>query len=214
MSKDSNEKIACKLVLLGKTAVGKTSCVLRYHKNMYEEFQQSTQGASYFEKNIQIENNVLIRLQIWDTAGQERYKSLTPMYYRDSNCALIVYDITDYDSFKTTQKWVKNIQMECRDAVISLIGNKLDLIEAGESRCIPQKEIEEFIEENNLLHFEVSAKTGKSVNEAFEKTVQTFYKFYRQNDFENRPISKSISINDVSKNRKDDLNQSGDGSCC
>jgi small GTP-binding protein len=74
VDKKKKYKISCKLVLLGKTAVGKSSCVMRYINNKFEEFSTSTQGVAYVEKNVEIEEENFIKVAVWDTAGQERYK--------------------------------------------------------------------------------------------------------------------------------------------
>jgi Ras-related protein Rab-21 len=94
-----------KIVLLGEGRVGKTSIILRYVKGEYNERQISTLQASYFEKKLVLDGNP-VELSIWDTAGQERFHALGPIYYRDADGALLVYDITDTESFVKVKKWV------------------------------------------------------------------------------------------------------------
>ena len=96
-----------KCVLLGEGRVGKTSILLRYTKGEYDERQVSTLQASFVDKKIVVEGNN-VQLSIWDTAGQERFHALGPIYYRDADGALLVYDITDLESFNKVKKWVRS----------------------------------------------------------------------------------------------------------
>ena len=114
-----------RVVLLGESAVGKSSLVLRFVKREFHEFQESTIGASFLTDAVQIDDTT-VKFEIWDTAGQERYRSLTPMYYRNAQAALIVYDITSKDSFLKAQNWVRELQRQANaNIVIALVGNKL-----------------------------------------------------------------------------------------
>jgi len=99
------------------------------------------------------------------TAGQERYHSFAPMYYRGAQAAVIVYDITSYDSFSRAQKWVKELQRQgSPNMVVALIGNKVDL---ASKRAVEIEESKAYAEENGLMLMETSAKTGANVNELF-----------------------------------------------
>merc|ERR1712000_233655 len=110
-----------KLVLLGESAVGKSSLVLRFVKDQFDDYRESTIGAAFLTQTI--------TLEIWDTAGQERYKSLAPMYYRNANCAVVVYDITQSASLDKAKAWVKELQRQANEnIIIALAGNKLDLV--------------------------------------------------------------------------------------
>ena len=114
-----------KVVLLGESAVGKSSLVLRFVKREFHEFQESTIGAAFLTQTVQIDDTT-VKFEIWDTAGQERYHSLAPMYYRGAQAALIVYDITSKDSFLKAQNWVRGLQRQANaNIVIALVGNKL-----------------------------------------------------------------------------------------
>ena len=94
-----SERVQYKVVLLGEGAVGKTSLVLRYTQNKFNPQHDSTLQAAYTSKNLTVMNH-RVQLNIWDTAGQERYHALGPIYYRESHGALVVFDITDVDSFQ------------------------------------------------------------------------------------------------------------------
>lgn len=121
-----------KLVLLGDSSVGKSSIVHRFVKDSFDELRESTIGAAFLSQTIKIkaeeqEEDVVIKFEIWDTAGQERYKSLAPMYYRNANAALVVYDLTQKDSLVKARSWVEELKNKVgdEDLVIFLVGNKL-----------------------------------------------------------------------------------------
>ena len=102
-----------KVVLLGEGRVGKTSLVLRFCKNEFHDVQPPTVQASYLDKQLAIDGN-RINLAIWDTAGQERFHALGPIYYRDADAALLVFDITDVESFDKVKAWVKELRKMVR----------------------------------------------------------------------------------------------------
>eukprot|EP00731_Ephydatia_muelleri_P037831 Em0574g2a len=106
----SREKICqFKLVLLGESAVGKSSLVLRFVKGQFHEYQESTIGAAFLTQTVNVDDTT-VKFEIWDTAGQERYHSLAPMYYRGAQAAIVVYDITNLDTFTRAKSWVKELQ--------------------------------------------------------------------------------------------------------
>jgi len=154
-----------KLVLLGDSAVGKSSLVLRFVKKQFFEYQESTIGAAFLTQTIQL-SDAIVKFEIWDTAGQERYHSLAPMYYRGAAAAVVVYDITNRQSFLRAKSWIKELQRQGSPSiVICLAGNKLDL---AEQRAVETDEARSYAEENNLLFFETSAKTNHQVNDLFK----------------------------------------------
>nr|XP_029120320.1 ras-related protein Rab-21 isoform X3 [Elaeis guineensis] len=153
-----------KLVLLGDGRVGKTSLVLRYVNNSFSEKQQATVQASYLTKRLVIEG-VPITLSIWDTAGQERFHALGPIYYRDADAALLVYDITDNDTFVRVRKWVKELQqMASKNIIMTIAANKSDLVR---SKKFDIQEAESYAAAIGSKLFLTSAKSGTGVEEAF-----------------------------------------------
>ncbi|ANB14656.1 Rab family GTPase VPS21 [Sugiyamaella lignohabitans] len=154
-----------KLVLLGESAVGKSSLVNRFAKDQFDDFRESTIGAAFLTQTVQVDPNTIVKFEIWDTAGQERYKSLAPMYYRNANCAVVVYDITQSASLTRAKAWVKELQHQANEnIIIALAGNKFDL---QESRDVDTSVAEAYAKEAGLLFFETSAKTGENVTELF-----------------------------------------------
>ncbi|KAF8540970.1 ras-related protein rab-5C [Trichophaea hybrida] len=158
-----------KLVLLGESAVGKSSLVLRFVKDQFDDYRESTIGAAFLTQTIALDETTTVKFEIWDTAGQERYKSLAPMYYRNANCAVVVYDITQSSSLDKAKAWVKELQRQANEnIVIALAGNKLDLASSASSkRAVETAEAEAYAKEAGLLFFETSAKTAENVKELF-----------------------------------------------
>lgn len=158
-----------KLVLLGDAAVGKSSCVERFVKNEFFEFQQPTIGAAFLTQTVPLEDYI-VKFEIWDTAGQERYRSLAPMYYRGAAAALVVYDITAQESFVGAKTWIEELQRQgSTDIVIGLAGNKMDL---EDKREVSRDEAKRYAEDNGCLFFETSAKSGENVNAIFTSIAQ------------------------------------------
>lgn len=110
-------------------------------------------------------DDTTVKFEIWDTAGQERYHSLAPMYYRGAQAAIVVYDITNADTFTRAKSWVGELHRQARpDIVIALAGNKSDL---GSRRTVEYEEANAYAEEKGLLFLETSAKNANNVNEIF-----------------------------------------------
>jgi Ras-related protein Rab-21 len=154
-----------KVVLLGEGSVGKTSLFLRFTANKFNPTHETTLQASYQNKRINLPNGKRVNLAIWDTAGQERFHSLGPIYYRDSNGAILVYDITDRNSFLRVQNWVKELRkMLGRDIELAIAGNKSDL---ESSRVVTVEEAEKYAQSVGAKHFNTSAKLDKGITELF-----------------------------------------------
>ncbi len=153
-----------KVVLLGDTSVGKSCLANRFVNDSFFEFQEPTIGAAFMTRNLEV-GNYNIRYEIWDTAGQERYRSLAPMYYRGAMAAVIVYDITQEDSFKGAKTRINEIKTKGRkDCVIVLVGNKNDL---EDKRKVNKQTVYEYVHNQNILYFEASAKSGDNVERVF-----------------------------------------------
>ncbi|XP_047235445.1 ras-related protein Rab-6A isoform X3 [Girardinichthys multiradiatus] len=157
-----------KLVFLGEQSVGKTSLITRFMYDSFDNTYQATIGIDFLSKTMYLEDRT-IRLQLWDTAGQERFRSLIPSYIRDSAAAVVVYDITNVNSFQQTTKWIDDVRTERgSDVIIMLVGNKTDL---ADKRQITTEEGEQRAKEMNVLFIETSAKTGYNVKQLFRRVA-------------------------------------------
>ncbi|KAH0792451.1 small GTP-binding protein [Histomonas meleagridis] len=185
-----------KLVLIGNSYVGKTCVVKKATSGVFTEDTTATLGASYVSKLINV-GNIEVRLQIWDTAGQERYRGMTPMYYRGAHIALIVYSITDRESFEGIDGWYESLRENTdSDILIFLVGNKYDL---EESREISTEEGQAKADSIRAHFYEVSAKTNYGIDDLFNDIPRIF--FEKQTDTETKKDS-SVEITKTQKQRK------------
>uniref|UniRef100_A0AAQ6AQ02 small monomeric GTPase n=1 Tax=Amphiprion ocellaris TaxID=80972 RepID=A0AAQ6AQ02_AMPOC len=163
----SNKICQFKLVLLGESAVGKSSLVLRFVKGQFHEYQESTIGAAFLTQTVCLDDTT-VKFEIWDTAGQERYHSLAPMYYRGAQAAIsyVIYvDLVFHPLLLYCTNWVKELQRQASpNIVIALAGNKADL---ANKRAVDFQEAQTYADDNSLLFMETSAKTAMNVNEIF-----------------------------------------------
>ncbi|CAO2645367.1 Ras-related protein Rab-5C [Lemmus lemmus] len=156
-----------KLVLLGESAVGKSSLVLRFVKGQFHEYQESTIGAAFLTQTVCLDDTT-VKFEIWDTAGQ-----------RGAQAAIVVYDITNTDTFARAKNWVKELQRQASpNIVIALAGNKADL---ASKRAVEFQEAQAYADDNSLLFMETSAKTAMNVNEIFMAIAKKLPKNEPQN---------------------------------
>ncbi|XP_073468874.1 ras-related protein Rab-6A isoform X1 [Lithobates pipiens] len=157
-----------KLVFLGEQSVGKTSLITRFMYDSFDNTYQATIGIDFLSKTMYLEDRT-IRLQLWDTAGQERFRSLIPSYIRDSAAAVVVYDITNVNSFQQTTKWIDDVRTERgSDVIIMLVGNKTDL---ADKRQVSIEEGERKAKELGVMFIETSAKAGYNVKQLFRRVA-------------------------------------------
>lgn len=158
-----------KIVFLGDQGVGKTSLITRFIYDTFNTHYAATVGIDFLSKTMYLDDQT-IRLQLWDTAGQERFRSLIPSYIRDSTVAIIVYDITNRESFEDITRWSDYVRTERGDNVILvLVGNKSDL----EHRVVTQEEAENKAKELNFnIFMETSSKNGYGVKNLFKKVAK------------------------------------------
>ncbi|KAI5633144.1 ras family domain-containing protein [Phthorimaea operculella] len=153
-----------KVVLLGEGCVGKTSLLLRYIEDKFNEKHLTTLQATFLNKRLTLDGK-RINLSIWDTAGQERFHALGPIYYRNSNGAILVYDITDEDSFLKVKNWVKELRkMLGTQIVLVIAGNKIDM---EHERTVPLEEAESYANSVGAKHYYTSAKLNQGVEDLF-----------------------------------------------
>ncbi|KAF9270369.1 GTP-binding protein ypt5 [Marasmius fiardii PR-910] len=156
----ADKSVQVKLVLLGEAAVGKSSVVLRFVSNEFQPNKEPTIGAAFLTQKCRLEDRVL-RYEIWDTAGQERFHSLAPMYYRNAQAAVVVYDVTKASSLEKAKSWVKELQRQANpNIVIALAGNKVDLVQPSPSSSGTASESEDEADDATATPGEAPAASG------------------------------------------------------
>jgi small GTP-binding protein len=184
MSEEEKYNYLLKYIIIGDSAVGKSNLLLQYTYGEFIEEYRNTIGVEFGAKNIDIDNKSY-RIQIWDTAGQECFKSIARAYYKNSVCAIVVYDITCIDSFNNVSSWIEDCKnYSPKNVYIVLVGNKSDL---EDRRQIPTEKGQEIADKYGIAFFETSAKTGDNVVKIFEESVKEIARridrdFYDFND--------------------------------
>ena len=180
-----------KYIIIGDAAVGKSNILLKYAHNQFKPEYQLTIGVEFGAKNINIQNKIY-RIQIWDTAGQENFRSITRAYYKNSVCAVIVYDISNKESFDNVSIWVDDCRSQSPKTIsLILVGNKKDL---EDKREVSYEEGEEFAKNNGMLFFEVSAKTGENIDELFKESAEDISKKIESDYYDTSNESCGIKI--------------------
>ncbi|CAD6240569.1 GSCOCG00008850001-RA-CDS [Cotesia congregata] len=169
MTMDQEVLTTLKLLMIGESNVGKSSILLRFTEDEFNENIQNTVGMDYKTKQVNIDGNV-VKLAIWDTAGQERFRTLTPSYYRDGQGAILMYDVTDRNTFVKLETWLDELNTYCNKSEIvkMVVGNKIDLPD----RQVTTEEGLNFARRHQTLYIESSAKTADGVKCCFEELVQ------------------------------------------
>ncbi|KAI9300302.1 RAB5B, member ras oncogene family-like protein [Cunninghamella echinulata] len=170
-----------KLVILGESAVGKTSFLHQFVNNNFVDKREPTVGAGFLTKTWRVDDR-LVKINAWDTAGQERFHSLAPMYYRGAQAAIVMYDVTKEATFERAKSWVQELQrLAPAHIVITLVGNKIDLcgedddnnndqvVMERQGREVSIEEATNYAAENALLFFESSARLNKNIDAVFTK---------------------------------------------
>ena len=185
-----DEKV--KIMIIGETKVGKTSLISRYCKGDFSGGEYlSTIGIDFQIKNLKI-NSKKIRLQIWDTAGEERFRNIAKNYFQSSDGFLVVYDISNIESFETLDYWIEEIKSNSQElSQVILVGNKCDIID---ERKIKTDDGKAYAKKKNIKFFEVSAKEGTNVNQVFESLVKNILKCYSPSELYKKRGSRMLSV--------------------
>ena len=179
--KQESKELEIKICLLGDVSVGKTSIASRFCKNSFNENYINTIGGAYQQQNIVLNNGAKIKLHIWDTSGQDRFRSMTNLYYRDAQVAILTYDVTNENSLESLNYWLNelNDKVEIDNMLLCLAGNKTD-VDQSEKR-VPTSKGKAFAEQHNMLFYETSAKTGVGVKELFQAIATKEYELLSNN---------------------------------
>jgi len=195
-----------KVLLLGNSNVGKSSLFLRFVDDIWNDTFVPTIGVDFKIKTFDIDEK-RIKMQIWDTAGQERFKNIIASYYRGAHGILLIYDVTDKDSFKNLSNWLIEIEKNSSKNVLKvLIGNKTDL---EEKRVISYNQAKEFADSYGLKYIETSAKKNLNVNEAFATLGRELMVASEDKRIVKQKQNKKISVA-----KMEDLNIQKRRGCC
>ena len=194
----------CQLLIIGDSTVGKTSIITRFANGTFDSNYLATVGLDNFTKDEIIDNKT-IRIKIWDTAGQERYKSLTKGFFRNAEGVMLVYDVTNSETYENLKYWMQSIKNNLGENMgeipIIIIGIKIDCQE----REVSVEEAENFWKEQGFPYFETSAKTGENIDKTIKFLVKQVINVKEGNKEENKDYTKSIKI------EKDDKNEVKNG---
>ena len=184
-----------KVLLVGDSGVGKSSLMLRFAVDTFNENISATIGIDFKVKSIALDDGTQASLQIWDTAGQERFRTLTSSYYRGAHAVILVFDANDTVTFQSlTTHWMDEVGTYCQssDVVYMLVANKVDL--AGEAMNSTLEKAETFARDNKMLFVKCSAKTKEGVVHAFEEVGRHAMKKQQRRTIEkNRGVNLSES---------------------
>ena len=188
---DQDYEFIFKVLLLGNSNVGKSSLFLRFVDDVWNDTFVPTIGVDFKIKTFEIDSKK-IKMQIWDTAGQERFKNIISSYYRGAHGILLLYDVTDKESFKNLSNWLIEIEKNASKNILRiLIGNKCDL---EDKRVITHTQGKEFADTYGLKFIETSAKKNLNVSEAFETLGRELMNAGAEKKIEKQKQNKKISV--------------------
>ena len=189
----------CQLLIIGNSAVGKSSILRRFAQDKFNANYFATIGIDFFTKDVILDNE-RIHIKMWDTAGQERYKALTQGFFRNAQGLMIVYDVKNKESFEDLKYWIQsienNINIQNKNIPAIIIGNKIDLNE----REVDKNEAEQFAKSKDYKYFEVSAKSGQGIDESIKYLIKKVIEVVDKNEEQKK---KSIVINNDDENNTD-----------
>jgi len=201
MTSSDKDNMVAKILTIGESGVGKTCILLRYTDNKFIKHHLTTIGIDYKTKDVNI-NGKSIKLKIWDTAGQERFRNITQQYYKGADGIVLVFDLTDRNSFEKIREWMRQIQSytQRESIAIVLLGNKCD----AENKAVSAKEANDIAAEYNMKFFETSAMNNINIEDSFKQLSTEIMKIKESKNAGNdaTPQNQSQQLRSVDKNEK------------
>ena len=197
-----NYDAKCQLLIIGDSTVGKTSILSRFANGTYNANYLATVGLDNFTKDETIDDKN-VHIKIWDTAGQERYKALTKGFFRNAQGIMIVYDVTNQESFENLKNWIQSIKDNMGNDFLEripiiIIGNKID----SDEREVKTEVGESFCKQQNCPFFETSAKTGENIDSTIRFLVKKVIEFNPENKDGNNDNNIKINTEEYKKKEK------------
>ena len=173
-----NRQAVLKIIVVGESGVGKTALCWKFVDGRFIENHKATIGADLLTKSVDVGSYKNVLLQLWDTAGQERFQSMSSAFWRGANACIMIYDITNKESFQQINKWRDNLLREIDPEQIEtfpllLIGNKSDL---SETRQVPTFDARNYAQQYSMLFYETSALNGFNINNAINDLAKAAIK--------------------------------------
>ncbi len=193
----SLDEMPIKIMVLGNTAVGKTSFILKYTENTFQEVHLSTMGIDYKEKHIIIDGKKY-RLSVYDTTGQERYRSLAFSLIKNTDGIILIYDVTNESSFKAVPDWIQSArEKKGENYPMIILGNKIDL---EDERKVKTEDGEELAQKYGLDFYEISNKENVNIENAILTLVKKILVYIEQNG--KKEINSLITTQTFKKRKK------------
>ena len=188
-----------KIIIIGNQSVGKTNIVTRYVKGEFSEDYMITIGVDFLTCNLKSDDKIF-KLRLWDTAGSEKFRSITKGYYSNTCCALIVYDITNQNSFDSVKQWIEDVKNYAdKDTHLVLVGNKIDL---KDQRKISKEDGQNLATQNGMDFYESSALTGENINNIFEGICKYVNQKIDEGKIDLNDPSNGISVSEIEEGMK------------
>ena len=199
MQINSDFEVMIKLMIIGDSSVGKTNFIFRFTEGRFSTFHVATVGFDYKSRIIKLPSSKKkVKLQIWDTAGQERYMALNKNLFQKVQGIILMYDLTNRDSFENLNGWLNLVTQNVSNKIIMLVGNKLDLAE--EKRIVTETEGMMLAQENKILFSEASGSSGENVDKVFTDISEKIYSSIMEE--KNDKNDNFVISNDKKKGKK------------
>ena len=209
-SNDINYDYLFKIALIGDSATGKTSILLRFVDDFFTEDTKSTIGIDFKFVSLELEPNIYGKMQIWDTCGSERFKSLTTSFIKSCKAFILVFDLTRPNTFKNIEQWIKTINENTSPQYMILIGNKNDLVK---ERQVKKESVINYCKEKLFNYMEISAKSNNNIEKMFKEVAYQLYNLVKKNK-NSKKISNKGEFTNIKVKNENNSNQKKSGGCC